>query len=97
MALTPQDFDRLDKRVPVARWQYVTVTFLAPDTDTPVLHTLGKVEPESIRWYPIAVEGDAYLYRAPQGTRKAFTGTTLWLRASDACTTRLLLLSEQPT
>ena len=66
------------------------------DSDTPVEHTFLGIEPETIRWITLAVEGDAYVYRAAPGTRKEFTSTLIWLRASAPCTVRLLLAVEHP-
>ena len=88
---------RRDQQIPFARFAFADVTFTAGATDTDIAHPFTKVDPETIRWMPLAVEGAAYIYRdAPSSTRKAFQSTHLWLRASAACKARLLLVVEQP-
>ncbi len=90
-----QEIKRLTEQSAFARWAYRTVTFRGADTDTPVPHTFTGIDPENIRVMPLAVDGDAYVYKAP-GTRPPATRTTIWLRASAPCTARLLLLVEHP-
>lgn len=89
------NLQRLSEQSPFARWAYRDVSFIAADTDTPVAHEFKGIDPELIRWLPLAVTGDAYVYQAA-GTRPESTSTTIWLRASAPCTARLLLLVEHP-
>jgi hypothetical protein len=90
-----QELRRLAEQHPFARWAYRSVTFDAADTDTPVDHEFMGVDPEEIRYTPLAIEGDAYVYQG-LGTRNAATSTTIWLRASAPCRARLLLTVEHP-
>lgn len=94
-ALLQQAVDRLDAQSPFARYAIVDVTFAAADRDTPIAHEFVGVDPDSIRWIPLNIEGKAYVYR-PLGTQKAWTSETIWLHASDACRVRLLLAVEHP-
>lgn len=80
---------------PAAQWAYRDVTFRAADTDTAIDHEFRGVNPEDIRCIPMEVNGAAYLYRAA-GTRKANNANVVWMRASAACTARVLLLTEHP-
>ena len=84
-----------DEPGPYARWAYRDMTFLRPDTDTPVEHEFQGVDVDRIRFVPLQVEGDAYVYQA-KGTRNANTATTVWLRASAPCRARILLAVEHP-
>jgi hypothetical protein len=91
-----QDLRRLEEQSAIARWRYVDVVFTAADTDTAVAHDFKGLDPEEIRWVTLAVEGDAYVYRAARGTRTAFSVDQIFLRASAPCAARLLLLVEHP-
>ena len=84
-------------RSPYAKWAYRDVSFLVANADTPVLHEFKGVDPETIRWTPMQVEGAATIYQGV-GTRNAATSTHIWLRATAVPSrARLLLWTEHPT
>lgn len=95
MAVDERIVQQLVEQSPFARYETVDVEFAVADVDTPVLHELTGVSPDDIRWTPLSVEGKAYVYRG-LGTQNEWTGTTIWLRASDVCRARLLLIVEHP-
>lgn len=79
----------------LARYVYADVVFTAPDTDVDI--PLGDLNPstaQSVRWIPVMLTAAAVVYQDQSGTAKASTPTHLWLRASAACTARLLLFTE---
>lgn len=80
---------------PFARWVYRDVTFNVANEDVAVDHEFVGVDPDEIRWTPLAVEGNAVIYR-PIGTRRSWDGTTIFLRASAQCRARLILSVEHP-
>ena len=45
--------------VPFARFQYVTLTATAADTDIDVPHDLNPTNPEEVRWIVVGTEGTA--------------------------------------
>ena len=93
----PFTLAQLEEQSAIARWRYVDVVFTTANTDTPVAYDFVGIDPETIRWVPLSVEGNAYIYRAARSsTRKAFANGLLWLRASGACQARLLLIVEHP-
>lgn len=45
--------------VPFAKFEYVSVTFSAADTDTDIPITLNPTDPEAVRWIVVGTEGTA--------------------------------------
>lgn len=88
-----QDIRRLERGSPFASFAYVDVNFTVADAETSISHEFKGVDPESIRWIPLTVEGKAYLYR-PIGTRNAWDENTIWLSSSAVSRARLLLVVE---
>jgi hypothetical protein len=83
-------------RTPFARWVYRDVSFLTANADTPVPHEFKGVDPETIRWIVLQVEGAAIIYQGV-GTRKAASADTIWLRASAVPSrARIALVLEHP-
>lgn len=82
------------RRSPFGRYEFVDVTFETADTDVDVVHTLRPADPETVRWIVVHMDGDAYAYRDDSASRRAWTRGYITLRASAACTARLLLFLE---
>lgn len=93
-----RDIDDIQRQVrqlplpPFGKWQYVEVTFEDADEDTDVPHTLRPSDPESVRWWVVALNAGAVIYKADTGT--AWHRDHIWLRADQPCTVRLLLFLE---
>lgn len=91
--------------LPFVRFEYVTVTFGAADTDLVVPYTvLRPTDPYAVRWIDITpgtvyngvTETVAHIYRSNLPTRLAVESGFLALRSTVAnYTTRLLLFLER--
>ena len=72
------------------------MTFTAADTDTDIPNPFPRDNPEDVRWQTVAVSPAAIVYRAAPPNTTAWTATTLILRATAACTVRVLFTLERP-
>lgn len=81
-------------RIPFGRYQFVDVTFATPNQDTDIAHTLAPNDPEAVRFVPVSLTAAAVLYRDNSAGKRPWQPTHIWLRASAACTVRLLLFLE---
>jgi hypothetical protein len=79
---------------PIAAYEYVDATFTGAGSDLDIPHTLDPIDPESVRWLVVSNSAATSVYRDLSGAAKAWQSTHIWLRASAACTVRLLLFLE---
>ncbi len=89
--------DRLEifKLLPFGQYEYVDVTFTVADTDTVInYNTLRPEDVNAIRWLDVT-PSTARVYRAVAPNRTNWAPGYVILRATAACTTRLLLFLER--
>lgn len=80
---------------PWSDFEFVDVTFTGAGNDVDIPHTLVVADPSTIRFLPINLSAGVSIYRDTTGTAKAWTATTIYLRATGAATARLLLFVER--
>lgn len=85
--------DFLNKVTPIAKYQYVTVTFNGTaNADTDIVHTLAPVNPETVLYWVVKVDRAARIYNDTGATRKAWTPSVIYLRSDTANAVATLLL-----
>jgi hypothetical protein len=84
-----------DTQIPMKQWAYRDVVFGAADTETDVSNPFPREPPAQVRWLVVAVSPAATVYRAAPPDQVAWTSATLWLRATAACTARVLFFMER--
>lgn len=80
---------------PIARFQYVDVTFLAPDQDLAISHTLAPLDPTSVCYIPVRLSAGAVVYQDQSASATPWTSSLIRLRASAACAATLLLFIHE--
>ena len=82
---------------PVARWQYVTVTFGSANTDYDIPHTLRVTDPEAVNYQVVRADRATSIYHNQAAGRTTWKPGYILLRSSIAnAVVRLLLTVEQP-
>jgi hypothetical protein len=75
----------------MGQYEFIDATFVAADTDTTLIYSILKPEdPNSVRWIDVTPTGNT-IYRAQDPNKVRWENGYIILRATDACTTRLLL------
>lgn len=89
--------EQLEKRSPMARSEFVDVTFsLGANTDTDVPTTLTPTDPEAIRYVVVNADRACSIYHDQTATRKAWQPGYIILKSSVAdAVVRLLLFTER--
>jgi hypothetical protein len=85
LTLDPED------RLPVQKWQYVTVIFDTPDQDVDIKHRLNPVDAESVMYKVVRLSGPAVIYQDLAPGRKPWERTHIFLRASQPVGAVILL------
>jgi hypothetical protein len=83
---------QLDKRLPIAQWQVVRVTFTAANADKDIPHTLSPPTPEHVEYVVLRQSGAGSVYQDFSATRLAWQPGFILLRCSATITVDLLLL-----
>jgi hypothetical protein len=84
-------WEALERRVPIAQWEIVRVTFSAADTDTDIPHALVPPTAEHIEYVPIRKSGAGDVYQDMSATRVPWQNTFIYLRCTALITVDLLL------
>lgn len=86
----------INKTVPIAQFQYVTVTFNGTaNADTDIYHTLNPRDPESVLYQVVKIDRAAKIYNDTSATRKAWKNNIIYLRSDTANAVATLLLTLQ--